>query len=277
MTSDLRTTNGIAYDRAGPVGDLPILLIHAGIADRRMWDPQWSALTGTRDVIRLDLRGFGDSAVRPDGPLHHIDDVVGLLTELGVHRCHVVSASFGAGVAVEVCLSRPDLVASLLLSAPGGELTPEKTPDMAAFIEAEDAALELNDLDAAAAANVTWWVDGPGRDASAVDPTVREQVHQMQRRAFEITADWDDVEEFELDPPALDRLADISVPTLVLLGQGDLQAIHLTADRLSSDVPDCTRVDWEDVAHLPSMERPEAFLSLLQVWIADADRTTVES
>lgn len=268
MTDSSRTPSGIAYDRSGPVGELPILLLHAGIADRRMWDPQWSALTAMRDVIRLDLRGFGESTVRPQALLSPVDDVVEAMDELGVSRCHVIGASFGAGVAVEVCLSRPDLVESLVLSAPGGELIPERTPDLTAFIEAEDAALERDDLDTAATVNVTWWLGGTGRDASAVDRLVREQVHRMQRRAFEITADWDDVEEFELDPPALDRLGDISVPTLVLLGLDDLRAIHLTADRLTAEVPDCTRVAWAAVAHLPSMERPDAFLDLIRDWLS---------
>ena len=38
------TPDGIAYDRAGPRGGLPVVLIHAGVADRRMWDPIWPAL-----------------------------------------------------------------------------------------------------------------------------------------------------------------------------------------------------------------------------------------
>jgi 3-oxoadipate enol-lactonase len=67
VTSSSRTTAGIAYDRAGPRGDLPVVLLHAGVADRRMWDPLWSTLAVERDVVRLDLRGFGESATRPRG------------------------------------------------------------------------------------------------------------------------------------------------------------------------------------------------------------------
>ena len=57
-------------------------------------------------------------------------------------------------------------------------------------------------IDGAVAANLAWWVDGPGQDAGRVDPAVRDLVARMQRRAFELTAGWDDVEEAELDPPA---------------------------------------------------------------------------
>lgn len=90
----------------------------------------------------------------------------------------------------------------------------------------------------------------------------------MQRRAFEVTADWDDVEERELEPPALDRLAEIRTPTLALVGALDLQAINDAARRVVSGIAGARRVDWPDVAHLPSMERPDAFLVLLRDWLA---------
>jgi pimeloyl-ACP methyl ester carboxylesterase len=84
------TAHGIAYDRAGPRDELTVVLIHAGVADRRMWDAIWPELTVVRDTVRLDLRGFGDSAARPAGPLTHQEDVLGALSELGVDRCHLV-------------------------------------------------------------------------------------------------------------------------------------------------------------------------------------------
>jgi pimeloyl-ACP methyl ester carboxylesterase len=270
VTVTSRTLTGIAYDLAGPRGDVPVVLLHAGIADRRMWDPLWPALTAERDVVRLDHRGFGESDVRPRGPHDPVGDVLDTLAELDVQRCHLVGASFGAGVAVEVALTRPDLVASLLLAGPGGSLIAELTPDVRAFIDAERAALANDDLDAAVEANVAWWVDSPHRTAGDVDPAVRELVTRMQRRAFEVTAGWDDVEEQELDPPALDRLSELRMPTLVLVGALDLQAIHETARRVVDGIAGARRVDWPEVAHLPSMERPDDFLVLLRDWLASA-------
>lgn len=269
-TSSALTATGIAYDRAGPRGDLPVVLLHAGIADRRMWDPVWPDLSARRDLVRLDLRGFGESTVRPAGPFLPAEDVLATLTELGIDHCHLVGASYGAGLAVEVELLRSGLVASLFLLTPGGSLIPERTPDLEAFAAAERAAIAAGDLDAAVEANVRWWVDGPQRAAGVVEAGVREQVRRMQRRAFDVTADWDDVEELELDPPALDRLAEISVPTLVLVGGLDIAAIELAARRLVDGIDGARRVDWSDVAHLPSMERPAEFLALLDDWLGSA-------
>lgn len=262
------TSNGIAYDREGPRGELPVVLIHAGIADRRMWDSLWVALTRDRDVARVDLRGFGDSTVRPAGPFSQAEDVLDALADIGVHRCHLIGASFGASVAVEASLIRPAVVASLLLAAPAGSLIAKVTPDLRAFFDAEEGALERGDLDAAVEANVATWVEGLQRSADQVDPVVRELVGRMQRRAFEVTADWENVEEKELTPPALERLGEVNVPVLVLMGGLDLDAVQDAAERVVSGIPGAQRIDWPDAGHLPPMEHPDAFLELVRDWVA---------
>ncbi|MEP6799418.1 MAG: alpha/beta fold hydrolase, partial [Lapillicoccus sp.] len=235
--------------------------------DRGMWDRLWSDLTPDHDVVRLDFRGFGESQTRPSGALSGLADVIETLDALGVGTAHVVGASFGAGVAVELALTRPSLVASLLLSGPGGPLLGGLTPDLESFVGAERAALAADDLDAAVEANVVWWVDGPHRGAGVVDPGVRDAVRRMQRRAFELTEDWDDVEEDELDPSPLERLSEIHVPTLVLLGALDLDAIADTARRVADGIAGAELVTWPDTAHLPSMERPDDFHALLRDWL----------
>lgn len=259
----------LAYDRAGPTGGVPVLLIHAGVADRRMWEPQWAALTRRHDVVRLDLRGFGESTSRPSVPFAHHDDVADTLAALGVERAHLIGCSFGAGVAVELALAHPDLVASLLLAAPGGSLMTEMSPELRHFFDAEHEAMDRGDLDAAVQANLDWWVDGPRRDADAARSEVRDLVATMQRRAFEVTADWDDVEEVELDPPTAERLGELAVPTLVLEGALDIATIGVAARDVSAQVPGARHEVWPDTAHLPSMERPEDFRALLEEWLAE--------
>jgi 3-oxoadipate enol-lactonase len=90
----------------------------------------------------------------------------------------------------------------------------------------------------------------------------------MQRRAFEVTAAWDDIKKRELDPAALDRLAEIRVPTLVLVGSLDLDAVQEAARRVADGIGGARLVNWPDTAHLPSMERPDDFLALLRDWLA---------
>ncbi|NRQ50255.1 alpha/beta fold hydrolase [Aeromicrobium stalagmiti] len=260
----------IAHDRSGPRGSTPVLLIHAGVGDRRMWEPIWAGLTSSRDALRVDLRGFGESTSRPS-VLDHVGDLRRLLASLDVPRCHVVGASYGAGIAVELALSDPGLVESLLLSAPGGSLIAEATPDLQAFFAAEGEALATDDLDRAVEANLAAWVDGPRRHDTAVSPDVRELVGRMQRRAFEITATWDDVAEAEVDLATVDRLDQVVAPMLVLSGALDLDALRATARQVARSVAHARLAEWSDVAHLPSMERPADFVALLAGWLDEQD------
>jgi pimeloyl-ACP methyl ester carboxylesterase len=274
--------NGLAFDADDADWSLsaddrrPVVLIHAGVCDRRMWDDLLPALSGHR-VVRMDLRGFGGSASRPDAPFSHHGDVATLLDELGIRAAHLVGVSMGAGVAAEIALARPDLVRSLLLVAPGGALRAgSPSPELEAFWAAEETALESGDIDGAVEANLRTWVDGPGRPPSAVDPKLRARVGAMQKRAFELTAGWD-VEERLLEPRVAGRLADIAAPTLVLVGDGDLADIRDTARRIVGDVAGARLVEWPAVAHLPPMERPAEFARLALDWFADADAVSLRS
>ncbi|MEI5583813.1 MULTISPECIES: alpha/beta fold hydrolase [unclassified Agromyces] len=261
------TPGGIAFDRAASSG-APVVLLHAGIADRRMWDAQWPELTAARAAVRLDLRGFGDSATEPQGEWSHADDVIQTLRHLGIARCHLVGASFGSGVAVEVALTAPELVESLLLCPPGGSLLATMTPDLRRFFDAENDALSRGDLDAAVEANVDAWVVGPRRSASEVDPGIITAVRTMQRRAFDLAESWRAIAATELDPLALDRLGDLAVRTLVIVGGHDLDTTQDAASRVVAGIPGARRIDWPDAAHLPSLEKPQTFLDLLLEWTA---------
>ena len=267
--SSSRTPSGIAVERDGPPSGIPVVLLHAGVADRRMWDPQWPGLTAVRDAVRLDLRGFGESDRPPAGALDPLGDVLAALDHLGVTACHLVGSSLGAGVAVEVALTRPDAVRSLLLAPPGGRLLTHRTAAFAAFAAAENEAMARGDLDAAVEADITAWVVGEGRTLADVDPTVVSAVRLMQRRAFEIDAAWaePDLDAVHLDPPAVERLGDVRAPVLLVLGGHDLDIVHLATGTLVAGLRDVRRVDRPDVAHLPSMEEPEAFLRLLLDWV----------
>ena len=263
----------LAHDRSGPTGATPILLLHAGIADRRMWDPIWPALTKGHDVLRLDLRGFGDSDTTPDGPWSHAEDVLDTLDAVGIGRAHLVGCSQGAGVAAEVAVRRPSLAASLVLAAPGGALFVGKTDALRAFWDAENAALERGDVDAAVEENLRAWVDGT-RTPEESPGQVREAVRVMQRRAFDVMLAWPDEAweaEQELDPPLTERLPEIVAPTLVITGGLDVDAVDHAASAILHGVNGARSVEWPDVAHLPSMERPDDFADEVLRWVALAE------
>src|SRR5437667_3322152 len=114
-----RTAGGIAFDDRG--SGSPVVLVHAGVADRRMWDPQLDALSAVHRVIRYDARGFGES-LPPQGSWSQHTDLIDLLDQLLISRTHLVGVSMGAGIAVEAALARPSTIESLVLASPGGAL-----------------------------------------------------------------------------------------------------------------------------------------------------------
>ncbi|MGL5929522.1 MAG: alpha/beta fold hydrolase [Dermatophilaceae bacterium] len=262
----------LVAERAGPRESSAIVLLHAGVADARMWDAVWGRLTAAHDVIRYDLRGFGVSDDAPAGPLDHVVDLVDVLDSCGVAAAHLVGASFGSGVAVETALGHPGRVRSLALCPVGGGLLVERTAAFAAFAEAENAALGSGDLDAATQANVDTWLVGAGRTRADVDPDAAALVAAMQRRAFEIETSWGEgVDEVELDPPAVDRLGEVAVPTLVLVGAHDLDTVRLATDAVVAGVAGAHLVEWGDAGHLPALEHPARFVAMVQEWLAETD------
>ena len=144
---------------AGPV----VVLLHAGVCDSRMWDPQWVRFPRTHRTIRYDQRGYGRSPL-PHGSWSHARDLIGLLAELGIQRAALVGVSQGGQIALELAVARPDLVDALVLVGAGLPGHGWSAPVQASLAE-EDAAVGGGDLDAAVEPNLRLWVDGPQRSA----------------------------------------------------------------------------------------------------------------
>jgi 3-oxoadipate enol-lactonase len=242
----------------------PVLLVHAGIADSRMWEPLAARLVaaGYRTVAP-DLRGFGRSPLPPE-TFSPAADLVELLDDLGIDRAPVVGASFGGRVTLELALRAPERVSAIaLLDSALDEF--DASDELDDFDAAETAAAEARDLDEATAINVRMWLDRPGR--TGVDPAVRDLVAAMARRAFEVQ---DGVEAGfeELDPPIARRLGEIRVPALVVVGEDDVDHFHRLATTLARELPGAEGVvGVPGAAHLPALERPDdvavALLGLL--------------
>lgn len=236
------------------------LLIHAGIADHTMWEPQRALLdaAGLR-VVAPDLRGFGDAPLEP-GPYSHVRDVEALLGDPAI----IVGASLGGRVALELALHRPDLVEALVLVAPGlpGWTWSEQTESL---WSAEDAAYEAGDFESAAEVCLEQWIDGPRRETGEVDPSLRHTVRQMVLRSYSQQASAGDAAEEKqiLDPPIEDRLGEIACRTLVVSGDEDRDEMIAIAKHLATTIPDARLATIAGASHLPSLERPDLFNPLL--------------
>ena len=229
------------------------MLLHAGIADSRMWAPQVVALRSAgHDPVARDLPGFGDAPLRPPT----VDYVKFAAARLGGPGA-VVGCSFGGRIALELAAARPDLVERLVLIGAGLGSWDWSESAQAGFAEEEEA-IERGDLAAAAAQQARMWL------ADDAAPDVRELTEAMVLRSYEqqlpvegqVKAVWPDV-------LAEARLAEIGAPTLVLVGSEDLDDITAMAEKLAAEIPGARLATIAGAGHLPSLERPDELNRLL--------------
>ena len=229
-----------------------VLLLHAALGDSRSWAPQVEALRASgHNPIAPDLPGYGTEPLHP-GRISYVEHVASLLDGPAA----VVGCSFGGRIALELTVERPDLVERLMLvstALPGWDWSAQV---QAANAE-EDEALDRGDIAAAAEANLFWL----GPDASE---EVRELVRTMVSRNFELVLPvYERVESVPVQPPANERLGEIDVPTLVVVGAQDVPDMAEIAAILDGGIAD-TRIETiEGAGHLPSLERPDELNRLL--------------
>ncbi|HEX5975455.1 MAG TPA: alpha/beta fold hydrolase [Rubrobacteraceae bacterium] len=218
----------------------PLVLLHAGIADRRMWDEQFGAFAERYRVVRYDRRGFSRSALL-EGPYSHHDDLRGLLDHLGIERASFVGCSMGGGAVIDFALSNPERARALVLvgSAVSGVESDETPPEEWEELVAAD---EAGDLERVSELEVRIWVDGPYRDPGAVDPAVRDLVREMNLIALQSEASG---------------LGEIRASTLIVAL--DRPEIVARSGLLAHSIPHAQRILMDGTAHLPNMEMSGEF------------------
>jgi pimeloyl-ACP methyl ester carboxylesterase len=257
--------NTLYYEIAGD-GE-PIILIHAGIANSQMWDAQWQALAEHYQVVRYDMRGYGRSEDSRESSTHR-QDLVDLMAELGIEKAHLIGCSLGGEIALDMALKQPERVASLILySATPGGFEMQGAPPQAVFDMI--AALQVGDMVGAARAQNEMSVIGVNRTPGSVDATVREQIFQMTRLAFERGNTMPTAGD-ALTPPAVERLGEVNAPTLLIVGGADHSELHRAAEQMASGIPHAQKqvVVVENAAHLPNMEHPERFNEVVLDFLA---------
>lgn len=253
------TTLAFAISGSGP----PLLLVHAGVADSRMWTPQVQKLTQHFTIVTCDLRGYGVTPRSEDEFSHH-NDLRALLEQLKIERVHLLGLSMGASIAMDFAVTYPNMVDRLVLCAALGP-PPRSETLLAGFVRAEQAFGE-GGLPALNEVEMQLWVDGPTRTADQVDPEVRALVARMNLIALAS----EEVAKFAstpIDPPADSRLAEITMPTLILSGDIDQPDVLDYAYRLAAGIPNSNLEIVPGVAHMINMEAADQFNKLVTAFL----------
>ena len=257
----MRVTSGKASLAAELVGDMhaatgpDVLLLHAGVTDRRSWRPVVEQVSTTTRCISYDARGFGDTTYAPEPGWSPVDDAVRVLDAFGSERAVVVGSSSGGHTAVDLALAHPDRVCGLVLIAPAvrGAPYPEPTERETALEESAERAQEAGDIDLANAIEAQLWLDGPTSTEGRVEGRVRDLFLDMNARALRSTDPGPTADRAAAWP----RLGEIGVPTLVLVGDLDVSDLRAIGRLLAAALPTATFTELTGVAHLPQLEAPE--------------------
>ncbi|MEU7789679.1 alpha/beta hydrolase [Amycolatopsis sp. NPDC049159] len=265
------------YDEAGE--GPAVVLLHAAIGDRRMWDAQFTALGATHRVIRYDRRGFGETADGP-GEFAHFEDLLALLDARGIEQAALVGASMGGACALDAALAAPERITRVALLGSGltghpwpdhmqadiARLTAEILPaDRLARYHAREGDVDPADVRAMADANIDYLVAGPERDVSVLPAEMVALVREMCEQVYR--HDWTAPQWTERIPDTRHRLAEITTPALVVIGTSDAPGLVELSAHLAESLPDAKLVELADTGHLPSMERPDEVTALLREFL----------
>ncbi|HWT22199.1 MAG TPA: alpha/beta hydrolase [Solirubrobacteraceae bacterium] len=258
----------IAYDDTGTGDGVDVLLVHAGVNDRRSWRAVIERLAPRHRCVAHDMRGFGETTYEREDGWSPMADALAVLDAAGLERPVVVAASMGGQAAIDLALAHPDRVAGLVLvgpavrGAPYPELEHGPTAELGARIEA---AAEAGDLDEIGRLEAWLWLDGPAAEEGRVGGAARELFLDMNGRALRAA---DPGEEAEL-APAWPRLGEIAVPTVVLLGRLDAEDIQVIAPQAAQRIPGARLVLLDGVAHVPHLEGDPATLDAIAAFAGE--------
>jgi 3-oxoadipate enol-lactonase len=225
----------------------PVVLVHPGVGDSRIWDRIRPALTATHRVIRYDARGYGRSPA-PTEPFVLLDDLVTVLDHYELERVPIVGCSQGGDCAAALAVTRPERVSALVLLCPGftGFAVPQDPGLDAEFDRAEAAG-----ADAVAEIGLRLWA------RAGSTPEVVEQLRSAARA-------WLSSGELERPNPAVfDRLGEIRVPASLLVGDLDRDWLIEADLEAARRIPGCVLEIVEGVDHLPPLRVPDRVLELI--------------
>lgn len=230
-----------------------VVLVHDGVLDSSVWDEVWPAFCQHFHTIRYDRRGYGRSVAATHG-FYATDDLAVLLRHLKLKRVAIVGSSHGGEISINFTLDHPEMVERLVLvgAVVGG------MPYTKHFLERGDVLgkpLEKGDIPGAiAAATKDKYLTASGSDAA------------KKRMAAILSANPQDLTHPELElpvKPALPRLGDIHIPTLLLVGDADIPDVHAHAGAIEAGIPRARRVVLSDVGHLMYLETPAEFTRIV--------------
>lgn len=244
---------------------VPVVFVHGGLWDSRMWDDQFSEFAQRYRSIRYDVRGHGRSS-RPSGAFSHVDDLYRLLAFLDATDVALVGLSRGGRIAIDFTLEYPNAVRALVAVAAAFSGAEVDDPDFERRDEEIEELVRAGELDRALELELVIWQRAP------VDRRREEWLRSIARdNLTSLSVDWS--LETALEPPAAARLSEISVPTLVIVGDRDESVMQWCADEVATRVPNATKQVVPGADHVPNVRYPQLFNEIVLNFLSRVDAT----
>ncbi len=242
----------------------PFLMVHAGIADKSMWDDQFDFFARKYRVVRYDMRGYGQSLPIADD-YQRQEDIRALLDFLNIDHAYLMGCSMGGGACMNFALDYPDRADALIMvgSAPVGFAYPEWSPSP--LDEEMEAAYHKGDLERVNEVAMQIFVDGKGRTPDQVNPVLRKKVYDMNMIALRNEKLLG--KDVPLPTSAAERIRELHLPTLIVIGDLDEEYISRAGDFMATNIPGARKIVMPGTAHLPNMEFPDVFNTHVQEFL----------
>jgi pimeloyl-ACP methyl ester carboxylesterase len=259
----------------------PLVCVPGGPMRASAYLGNLGGLSASRQLIMLDLRGTGRSAVPADPASYRCDrladDVGALLDHLGVGSVDLLAHSAGANVAVQYAARHPDRISRLILITPSGRaagLAPDADSRRAVISQRRDepwfgpAVAAFERISAGAGTEDDWDATEPFRygrwDAAAQAHSAAGETEVNEDAADAFGADG------AFDPPDLRAaLAEFSAPVLVLAGGVDLQWPPVVVAEFARLIPAAELVVQPDAGHYPWLDDAAWFVAAVTTFMDD--------
>ncbi|TMI47666.1 alpha/beta hydrolase [Candidatus Bathyarchaeota archaeon] len=235
-----------------------LVLIHAGFLDSRMWDIQFQLFSENYRVIRYDVRGFGKSDVAQT-KFSDYKDLRRILDHLEAKTASLVGVSNGGRIASDFAVEYPSMVDHLVLVSPGMSGYKFSGPEEEKLWEEFDKQMKPQEE-----------ADREGRAADAVEMDVtawapaqtlanRERITQIAMDNFHVHVENPWKLQVPPEPRTWERLSNIRVPTLLIIGDRDVPAQILMVDNIHTHIPGSKKVLIQGGDHIVNMSKPDEF------------------
>ncbi len=239
----------------------PVILLHGGNLDRRMWNADFDSLRRSHRVVRYDARGYGKSGPQDTAFQAH-EDLRIMMDSLKIPRATLIGLSLGGRISMDFALANPERVTRLVLAAPGisgGKWAEDN--DSTWLVDARKA---LATKDSVAIARA--WLKSAYINTALRDSSRSKWIEQV---ALDQAPFWGGMirigdKEVEAKPPAAERLRDLSMPILLVVGSADTPFILDVARAIGRDAPNVKRVDLPGIGHMINLEAPAEFMAAVR-------------